>query len=79
MNDRYLFNVGEGLQRFMMEHKVKMSKICSVFFTTLDTDTVGGFPGMLLTLSDIGTKELSIIGPKNTTSYLYSLRHFIKR
>lgn len=50
---RYLFNVGEGFQRFCVEHKVKLTKVTSVISTRSTTHTLGGLPGMLLTMKDI--------------------------
>ncbi len=47
---RYLFNVGEGFQRFCVEHKVKLTKVTSVISTRSTTHTLGGLPGMLLVL-----------------------------
>ena len=49
----YLFNAGDGLQRFCIEHKVKMSKINGIFLTDLSSQTTGGLPGALLTMSDL--------------------------
>ncbi|KDD73928.1 hypothetical protein H632_c1721p0, partial [Helicosporidium sp. ATCC 50920] len=49
---RYLFNVGEGFQRFCVQHRVKMSKISGVLLTRLGPEAAGGLPGMLLTLAD---------------------------
>jgi ribonuclease Z len=50
---RYLFNVGEGFQRFCVEHKIKMTKVSSVLSTRSTTHTLGGLPGMLLTMRDM--------------------------
>lgn len=50
---RYLFNVGEGFQRFCVEHKVKLTKVTSVLSTRATTHTLGGLPGMLLTMKDV--------------------------
>jgi ribonuclease Z len=50
---RYLFNVGEGFQRFCVEHKVKMTKVSSVLSTRATTHALGGLPGMLLTMRDV--------------------------
>jgi hypothetical protein len=44
-NKRYLFNCGEGTQRFCTEHKVKMTKIDTIFVTRLSWDLLGGIPG----------------------------------
>jgi len=35
--------------------------------------------GMLLTVSDIGTTQLSICGPKNTAAFIEALRYFVAR
>lgn len=42
---RYLFNAGEGLQRFCMEHRVRMARVDGVFLTRVCNETVGGLPG----------------------------------
>lgn len=76
---RYLFNVGEGLQRFCMEHKVRLVKVDGLFFTRPTTETMGGLPGMLLTLADMGKRVLGVHGPTGLADYLYGLRHFMRR
>eukprot|EP00887_Chlorella_sp_A99_P006161 scaffold3.g6161.t1 len=42
---RYLFNAGEGFQRFCVEHKLKMSKLSAVLLTRTSTEASGGLPG----------------------------------
>ena len=59
----YLFNVGDGLQRFCVEHKVRMGRIKGVFLTSLRVEATGGLPGALLTMADLSTS----VGP-NTVS-----------
>lgn len=44
---RYLFNAGEGFQRFCLEHKVRMSRLSSCLLTRLTPDASGGLPGKL--------------------------------
>jgi len=44
---RYLFNAGEGFQRFCVEHKVKMNRVSSCLLTRLTGDASGGLPGRL--------------------------------
>ena len=44
---RYLFNAGEGFQRFCVEHKVKMNRISSCLLTRLDGQASGGLAGSL--------------------------------
>lgn len=45
---RYLFNVGEGFQRFCVDHKVKLSKVGTVLMTRVTTEASGGLPGAWL-------------------------------
>ena len=49
---RYCFNIGEGFQRFCVEHKLKMTRLERVFFTRTTSKATGGVIGMLLTLAD---------------------------
>ena len=43
---RYLFNAGEGFQRFCVEHRVRLSKVSGVLATRTTTEATGGLPGM---------------------------------
>lgn len=66
---RYVFNVGEGFQRFCMEHGVSLRKLSRVFFTRVCGETTGGLTGMLLTMADGATEhhenepEIHVHGP----------------
>jgi len=44
-NKRYLFNCGEGTQRFCTEYKVRLTKIGTIFLTRLAWENIGGLPG----------------------------------
>ncbi|KAJ2739125.1 hypothetical protein H4R23_000684 [Coemansia sp. Cherry 401B] len=76
---RYLFNCGEGTQRLSFENKTRLSKLTSVFLTRVDWESMGGLPGMLLTLADAGTRDLVIHGGHNLTHAMAATRHFILR
>lgn len=79
-HERYLFQVGEGTQRLCTEHKVRLSKIDQIFITHYSADTIGGLPGMILTLSDMGAKAaLTLHGPPGVRRFLSSTRHFMMR
>ncbi|KAJ2743674.1 hypothetical protein GGI20_003565 [Coemansia sp. BCRC 34301] len=78
-SQRYLFNCGEGTQRLGFENKMRMSKISAIFLTRVDWETMGGLPGMLLTLADSGMGDLTICGGHNLTHALAATRHFILR
>ncbi|XVF86670.1 hypothetical protein PTKIN_Ptkin18bG0060600 [Pterospermum kingtungense] len=57
---RFIFNAGEGLQRFCTEHKIKLSKIDHIFFSRVCSETAGGLPGLLLTLAGMGEEGYSV-------------------
>ncbi|KAJ1992470.1 hypothetical protein GGI25_000141 [Coemansia spiralis] len=76
---RYLFNCGEGLQRLSFENKVRVSKLSAIFVSRVNWETMGGLPGMLLTMSDSGVQGLTLNGGHNLTHALAATRHFIAR
>ncbi|KAL6054622.1 TRNase Z endonuclease [Balamuthia mandrillaris] len=79
---RYLFNCGEGTQRFCIEHKVRLKKISHIFLTKLSWDFTGGIPGALLTLADSNPGAdtcISLYGPRYTRNFVAALRYFINR
>ncbi|KAI9202724.1 beta-lactamase-like protein [Polychytrium aggregatum] len=76
---KYLFNVGEGTQRFCIENKVRLSKLQHIFLTKIRWSSCGGIPGMLLSLADAGNRRITLHGGKNLTHFLASTRHFVFR
>ncbi|KAJ1982004.1 hypothetical protein H4R34_001865 [Dimargaris verticillata] len=75
---RYLFNCPEGTQRFCTEHRVRLAKLGHVFLTRVDWQTLGGLPGMLLTVGTAGAKTITLVGGPNSTQALVSARYFIQ-
>lgn len=71
-SSRYLFNCGEGTQRIIQEHKLRLSRVENVFFTTKRWDNIGGLPGLTLTVKDIGVPKLTLHGP-NGLDCLYAM------
>ncbi|KAG0290120.1 hypothetical protein BGZ98_003586, partial [Dissophora globulifera] len=76
---RYLINCGEGTQRLCMETRFRFSKIKTLLFTRTHWDCMGGAPGMLLTLSDTGTRNMTVLGGENLTHAIASMRQFMYR
>ncbi|XP_010500810.1 PREDICTED: zinc phosphodiesterase ELAC protein 2-like [Camelina sativa] len=78
---RFIFNAGEGLQRFCTEHKIKLSKIDHVFLSRVCSETAGGLPGLLLTLAGIGEEGLSVNvwGPSDLNYLVDAMKSFIPR
>ncbi|XP_034045567.1 zinc phosphodiesterase ELAC protein 2 isoform X2 [Thalassophryne amazonica] len=74
--NKYLFNCGEGTQRLMQEHKLKVSLLDNIFITRLSWENVGGLSGMLLTLKDIGILDCVLSGPPHLDKYLRAIKTF---
>ncbi|CAG8472470.1 9675_t:CDS:10 [Ambispora leptoticha] len=76
---RYLFNCGEGTQRVCLENKVRLPKLQNIFTTRVVWETLGGLPGMLLSMADAGIPSARILGGENLTHFLVATRNFIVR
>ncbi|KAJ6711510.1 ZINC PHOSPHODIESTERASE ELAC PROTEIN 2 [Salix purpurea] len=76
---RFIFNAGEGLQRFCTEHKIKLSKIDHIFLSRVCSETAGGIPGLLLTLAGMGEEGMSvnIWGPSDLKYLVDAMKSFI--
>ncbi|KAF9101300.1 hypothetical protein BGX29_005816 [Mortierella sp. GBA35] len=78
-SQRYMINCGEGTQRLCMQNRVRFSKMKTMLFTRTHWDCIGGVPGMLLTLADVGSRNIKMLGGENLTHALISTRHFVYR
>lgn len=76
---RFIFNAGEGLQRYCTEHKIKLSKIDHIFLSRVCSETAGGLPGLLLTLAGIGEEGLCVNmwGPSDLKYLVAAMKAFI--
>ncbi|KAM6317397.1 zinc phosphodiesterase ELAC protein 2 [Podargus strigoides] len=74
--NRYLFNCGEGTQRAMQEHKLKISHLDSIFLSRVAWANVGGLPGLILTLKAMGLQRCVFLGPPKLQNYLKAIRLF---
>ncbi|XP_059640695.1 tRNase Z TRZ3, mitochondrial-like [Cornus florida] len=76
---RFIFNAGEGLQRFCTEHKIKLSKIDHIFLSRVCSETAGGLPGLLLTLAGIGEEGMTVNvwGPSDLKYLVDAMKSFI--
>ncbi|XP_057982112.1 tRNAse Z TRZ4, mitochondrial-like isoform X2 [Malania oleifera] len=75
---RFIFNAGEGLQRFCAEHKIKLSKIDHICLTRACSETAGGLPGLLLTLAGMGEgMSVNIWGPPNLKLLVEAVKSFV--
>ncbi|XP_059764727.1 zinc phosphodiesterase ELAC protein 2 [Balaenoptera ricei] len=74
--NRYLFNCGEGIQRLMQEHKLKVSRLDNIFLTRMHWSNVGGLCGMILTLKETGVPKCVLSGPPQLEKYLDAIKIF---
>jgi ribonuclease Z len=81
---RYLFNAGEGFQRFCVERRVRLARLSAVFATRVGADATGGLPGMLLTMADTscggllaGHAALALHGPRGLQALVGAFRTFV--
>ncbi|XP_021862861.2 tRNase Z TRZ3, mitochondrial [Spinacia oleracea] len=76
---RFIFNAGEGLQRYCTEHRIKLSKIDHIFLSRVCSETAGGLPGLLLTLAGIGEEGICVNmwGPSNLKHLVAAMKAFI--
>ncbi|KAI8599324.1 beta-lactamase-like protein [Dissophora ornata] len=81
-SQRYMINCGEGTQRLCLESRFRFAKTKTILFTRTHWDCIGGAPGMLLTLSDVGgvgAGSIKLLGGENLTHALASTRQFVYR
>lgn len=74
---RYLFNCGEGTQRLAHEHKTRLSRLEQIFVTRNTWTSVGGLPGLALTIQDAGVRNVGLYGPPHLDTMLQSMRRFV--
>ncbi|XP_054834443.1 zinc phosphodiesterase ELAC protein 2-like [Eublepharis macularius] len=74
--NRYLFNCGEGVQRLMQEHKLKVARLDNIFLTRMNWANVGGLSGMILTLKETGVPKCVLSGPPQLQKYLEAIKVF---
>ncbi|XP_053150173.1 zinc phosphodiesterase ELAC protein 2 isoform X2 [Hemicordylus capensis] len=77
--NRYLFNCGEGVQRLMQEHKLKVARLDNIFLTRMHWANVGGLSGMILTLQETGVPKCVLSGPPQLKNYLEAIKVFSGR
>ncbi|KAG8859531.1 hypothetical protein FRB96_004415 [Tulasnella sp. 330] len=76
---KYIFNVGEGMTRSCIQRKFALSKTNAIFLTRLNPQQMGGFPGVIMNLADIGTQDVQVFGPQGLVHYVASTRRYCRR
>lgn len=77
---RYVFNAGDGTQRYCNEAGIKVTaKLRSVLLTGLTPPAVGGLLGLLLTAADAGMEAVSVVAPAGLRPFFDAARPFYHR
>ena len=87
-HQRYLFNAGDGFQRFCVEHGVRMSRLESVMLTRSATAALGGLSGMLLSMVQEGpggeagsimggASRMAVFGPRGLRNFVSGARSYV--
>lgn len=74
---RYMFNCSEGTQRLANEYKAKLSRLDHVFVTHRCWENVGGLPGLVLTIQNIGVPKITLHGPPNIEKLFQMTKGFM--
>lgn len=75
-NARYVFNVPDGFQRYIKEHKVKMGTGATFMITRLCTTRICGLFGYIQTLvAERAALGCKIYGPLGVTALFNTLRY----
>eukprot|EP01035_Chromulina_nebulosa_P008770 gene8770-11860_t len=77
--NRVLINVGDGTQRFCSENRIKLSSLSMIVISSLSPHNLAGFPGIFLSLSDLGVAELDVVGPPGIKACIDLMLPFINR
>lgn len=72
-------NAGAGVQRLCTEHRVRAVKLTAVLCTHLNSDSVGGLPGLAMTAADGGRPTFHCIGPPGLKAVERASRPFCRR
>lgn len=76
---RYLFECGDGTQRVCTELGTKLSRLRSIYLSSLSAPSIGGLFGLMLTVADAGKERVSIAAPGGLPSLFNSARSFCYR
>ncbi|KAG8910039.1 hypothetical protein FRC01_006582 [Tulasnella sp. 417] len=76
---KYIFNVPEGTNRACIQKRYGIAKTKAAFLTRLHPEQIGGFPGLVMMLADINSRDLTVCGPAGLTHYIASTRFYARR
>ena len=75
----YFVNCGDSTQRFCNQNKIKLSRLSLIVISSLAPHNLSGLPGVILSLSDLGTEKLTVIGPSGIKGAVENMYPFVNR
>ncbi|WFD20613.1 ribonuclease Z [Malassezia caprae] len=76
---KYMINAGEGTTRVSAQHRASNTRVEHIFLTRIASETLGGIPGLLMTLADGGRTSMDIHAPTNLKYALATTRFYARR
>ena len=76
---KYMFNAGEGTTRISAQYRASNSRVEHIFLTRVASETMGGIPGLLMTLADGGRTSVDVYAPPNLLYALATTRLYARR
>lgn len=76
---KYMFNAGEGTTRLSAQYRSSNTRVEHLFLTRIASETIGGVPGLLMTLADGGRSGVHLHGPPNLEYALATTRFYARR
>ena len=74
-----MFNAGEGTTRISAQYRASNSRVEHIFLTRVASETMGGIPGLLMTLADGGRTSVDVYAPPNLLYALATTRLYARR
>ncbi|KDQ60306.1 hypothetical protein JAAARDRAFT_125659 [Jaapia argillacea MUCL 33604] len=77
---KYIFNASENTSRAFLQSPCNhWGRARAVFLTDVGTQRSAGLAGLLMTLTDGGLRDLSVVGPPGLTHLLATMRFHVRR
>jgi hypothetical protein len=74
-----MINAGDSVTKYCKDHRVKLQMLSSLFVSSLAPHNTAGIAGLILTMSELGSEKLNIVGPHGLSGLLESIKPFTNR
>ena len=75
---RYIFGAPEGLGRALGDHRTRgLGAVRALFLPALTSEHAGGTTGLRFAMSNAGAEELTVYGPRGTSSLMEAAGAFV--